>query len=225
MIKGVLFDMDGVILDSERVGREIYLNKCHELGYPQMNDKIFVTLLGKTRDEDRRLMKEALGEDFPFDEMYDSYRQELFERATQGRLPCKEGVRECFEGLKARGLKIALATSTARPMVQNYQQYIPEMVGVFDFMVCGAEAGRSKPAPDVFLKAAEGLELDIHDCIGVEDSVAGLQSQTAAGCTRVLIPDLLPCDERFDGLYDHCLATLHELCPLIDRLNGEDNHA
>ena len=225
MIKGVLFDMDGVILDSERLGRDIYLDLCHKLGYPQMNDEIFVTLLGKTRDEDRRLMKAALGEDFPFDEMYDTYRQDLFTCAVTGKLPCKAGVKECFEGLKARGIKIALATSTARPMVENYQKHIPEMRDVFDFMVCGAEAGRSKPAPDVFLKAAEGLGLDICDCLGVEDSVAGLQSQTAAGCTRVLVPDLLPCDERFEGLYDHCLTTLHELCGLIDRLNQEEERA
>lgn len=223
MIKGVLFDMDGVILDSERLGREIYIGKCHEMGYPQMNDAIFETLLGKTRDEDRRLMQELLGEDFPFDEMYDAYREELYQRAARGELPCKAGVKECFEGLKARGIKAALATSTARPMVQGYQKYIPEMRDFFDFMVCGVEAGRSKPAPDVFLKAAEGIGVDIHECIGVEDSVAGLQSQTAAGCVRVLVPDLLPCDERFDGLWDHCLPTLHDLCPLIDRLNGEEH--
>lgn len=223
MIKGVLFDMDGVILDSERLGREIYIGKCHEMGYPQMNDAIFETLLGKTRDEDRRLMQEVLGEDFPFDEMYDAYREELYQRAARGELPCKAGVKECFEGLKVRGIKAALATSTARPMVQGYQKYIPEMRDFFDFMVCGAEAGRSKPAPDVFLKAAEGIGVDIHECIGVEDSVAGLQSQTAAGCVRVLVPDLLPCDERFDGLWDHCLPTLHDLCPLIDRLNGEEH--
>ena len=221
MIKGVLFDMDGVILDSERVGREIYMGKCYEMGYTQMTDAIFETLLGKTKDEDRRLMKEALGEDFPFDELYDAYREELSGRATCGQLPCKPGVQECFDGLKARGIKIALATSTARPVVLDYQKYIPQMRDVFDFMVCGAEAGRSKPAPDVFLKAAAGLGLDIHDCLGVEDSVAGLQSQTAAGCTRVLVPDLLPCDERFNGLWDYCLPTLHDLCPLIDRLNGE----
>lgn len=225
MIKGVLFDMDGVILDSERLGREIYIRKCHEMGYPQMNEAIFVTLLGKTRDEDRRLMKAALGENFPFDEMYDAYREELYLCATRGELPLKAGVKECFDGLKKRGVKIALATSTARPMVENYQKYIPEMRDVFDFMVCGAEAGRSKPAPDVFLKAAAGLGLDIHECLGVEDSVAGLQSQTAAGCVRVLVPDLLPCDERFDGLWDHCLPTLHELCALIDRLDQEEKDA
>ena len=223
MIKGVLFDMDGVVLDSERIGREIYIGRCHRMGYTKMDNALFEKLLGITRDENRRMMKATLGEEFPFDEMFDAYRADMFEMATRGELPCKEGVKECFDGLKERGIKIALATSTARPMVENYQKYIPTMRNVFDFMVCGTEAGRSKPAPDVFLKAAAGLGLDITECIGVEDSVAGLQSQTAAGCTRVLVPDLLPCDERFEGLWDYCLPTLHDLCPLIDRLNGESH--
>lgn len=225
MIKGVLFDMDGVILDSERIGREIYINQCHKLGYTQMNESIYELLLGKTRDEDRRVLTAAFGEDFPFDQMYDAYRDELYQCATRGELPCKAGVKECLEGLKARGIKIALATSTARAMVEDYQKYIPEMRDAFDFMVCGTEAGRSKPAPDVFLKAAAGLGLDIHECLGVEDSVAGLQSQTAAGCTRVLVPDLLPCDQRYEGLWDYCLPSLHELCALVDGLNQEDEHA
>lgn len=220
MIKGVLFDMDGVILDSERVGREIYIKRCHEHGYPKMNEDIYELLLGKTREEDRKTLARELGEDFPFDTVYDEYLSDLTAYADRGELPCKAGVKECFDGLKARGIKIALATSTARPVVEGYQKVIPAMADAFDFMVCGAEAGRSKPAPDVYLKAAAGLGLDIHECVGVEDSVAGLQSQTAAGvAARVLVPDLLPCDSRYDGIWDYCLTTLHELCALIDRLN------
>ncbi len=222
MIKGVLFDMDGVVLDSERVGREVFIAECLKRGYT-MDNAVFEQLLGKTKDMDRVLLKGVYGDAFPFDEIHDAYRAELHRLATVGQLPCKAGVKACFDGLKARGIRVALATSTARPMVQEYQKHIAEMRDVFDFMVCGTEAGKSKPAPDVFLKAAEGLGLDIHECIGVEDSVAGLQSQTAAGCVRVLVPDLLPDDERFHGLYDHCLPTLGDLCGLIDRLNGAEN--
>lgn len=219
MIKGVLFDMDGVLLDTERIGREIYLNKCAELGYPQMNLQMFECLLGNTRERDRELMLEMLGSDFPFDEMYEAYRSELLTAACSGGVPCRPGVKECFEGLKKCGLKIALATSTSRPTVEEYQKHIPELCNVFDFMVCGAEGGRSKPAPDIYLKAAQGLGLDIAECAGVEDSLNGLKSLTAAGAVRVMVPDLLPCDERFAGVVDYELASLHQLCGLIDRLN------
>lgn len=219
MIRGVLFDMDGVILDSERVGRGVYLAECARLGYPQVDEALYEQLIGKNEAEDCRIMKAALGEDFPFEAMHRAYRAGLYALAESGRLPLKAGVEECFRGLKARGIRVALATSTQREQVERYQAQIPAMRGVFDAMVCGREAP-SKPAPDIYRMAAQALGLDCGECIGVEDSRAGLMSLTAAGCTRVMIPDLLPCDSRFDGLWDHCLGDLSQLCPLIDRLNG-----
>lgn len=222
MIKGILFDLDGVILETERLGRAIYIQKCHEFGYTAMDEKKYEELLGKTRDEDREIVRAAVGSEFPFDEMYDAYRAGLYALAETGELPCKPFVTECMKGLKERGMRIALATSTARHIVEGYQKHIPQLRDVFDFMVCGAEAGRGKPAPDVYLKAAAGIGLKPEECIGVEDSAAGLQSQTAAGCVRVLIPDLLPNDERYAGLVDYCLDDLSQLCALVDRLNAQE---
>lgn len=219
MIKGVLFDMDGVLLDTERTGRSIFLDECARRGFPQMDEKKYELLLGNTYERDRELMTEMMGPDFPFEEMYAAYREELKNTAIRGELPCRPGVAECMRELKARGLRIALATSTARQIVETYQQHIPELCDVFDFMVCGAEGGRSKPAPDIYLKAAAGLGLDISECVGVEDSLNGLKSLTAAGAVRVMVPDLLPCDERFAGVVDHELESLVQLPGLIDRLN------
>lgn len=219
MIKGVLFDMDGVILDTERQGRNIFLGECVRRGYPQVDEVFYERLLGQTREADCALMKEALGQEFPFDEMYDSYRAGLHALAEKDQLLTRPGVRECMEGLKKRGIRIALATSTARPIVEMYQQHIPEMQNVFDFMVCGKEGGRSKPAPDIYLKAAAGIGVDISECIGVEDSLYGLRSIRAAGGVCVMVPDLLKRDERFAGVVDHELKDLTQLCPLIDRLN------
>lgn len=219
MIKGVLFDMDGVILDTERQGRSIFLAECARRGYPQVDENFYEKLLGQTREADCALMKEAFGQDFPFDEMYEAYRKGLYELAERGELPTRPGLRECMEGLKARGIRIALATSTARPIVEMYQKHIPEMRDVFNFMVCGKEGGRSKPAPDIYLKAAAGIGIDISECIGVEDSLYGLKSIRAAGGTCVMVPDLLKRDERFEGVVDYELESLRELCPLIDELN------
>lgn len=220
MIKGILFDMDGVILNTERLSRDEYIGACEEMGYPQMNEAIYERLIGKPREEDRRIMKAEMGEDFPFDAMYDRYRERLVERVLTGVDCTKPGLQECMEGLKARGVRIALATSTGREVVTQYIAHVPLMQNVFDDMVCGVEAGRGKPAPDIYLEAARRLGLKPEECIGVEDSQAGLQSLTAAGCVRVMIPDILPCDERFDGLTDHVLSTLAQLPALVDQLNG-----
>lgn len=218
MIKGVLFDMDGVLIDSEQITRQIFVDVCADLGYV-FEPEEFVKFLGCTRQEDERVMHEKYGPDFPFDQMYDEYRRRLAAAITSGRDVTKPHLAECFASLKARGIKIALATSTARVEVEKYLPHIPEMQNVFDAMVCGVEAGRGKPFPDIFLEAARRLGLEIGECVGVEDSLKGLQALTAAGCVRVMIPDLLPCDERMTGLVDYRLDHLGQLSGLIDRLN------
>lgn len=219
MIRGVLFDMDGIILDTERFGRGIYLQTCADLGYPQMNEVIFEELLGKTQETGYAIMRRVFGEDFPAEEAFNGYRAIMRQKILDGADVCKPGLQACMEGLKARGMRIALATSTKRPIVEDYIRCIPQMQNVFDDIVCSVEAGRGKPAPDIYLEAARRLGLTPEECVGVEDSQAGLQSLTAAGCTRVMIPDLLPYDERFHGLADHVLNDLSQLPRLIDRLN------
>jgi len=219
MIRGVLFDLDGVILDTERLGRDIYLRICTQAGYPQMNEAIYATLLGKPQEMGYGIMRRALGEDFPAEEIFDAFRAQLRQMILDGADVCKPGLAQCMQGLRARGIGVALATSTKRFIVEEYMERIPQLRGVFDAMVCSVEAGRGKPAPDIYLEAARRLGLRPEECVGVEDSEAGLQSLTAAGCVRVMIPDLLPCDERFSALVDHELQTLDQLPKLVDRLN------
>lgn len=219
MIQGVLFDMDGVLLNTERLGRSIYLQACAETGYPRMDEQRYERLLGRPREEDCRLMLEMMGPDFPFDRVYDLYRARLVALVLSDVDATKPGLHACMQGLKQRGMRIALATSTARDVVEQYIAHIPAMQQVFDAVVCGTEAGRGKPAPDIYLEAARRLGLPPQQCAGVEDSIAGLQSLSAAGCVRVMIPDLLPCDRRVAGLVDHQLQSLDQLPALIDRLN------
>ena len=221
-IRGILFDMDGVILETERLGRTIYIEECHKRGYPQMDEAMYQNLLGLTREADCAFLKNAYGEDFPFDEVYDTYRDRLHALAPAGKLPCRPCVAECFKGLKERGLLIALATSTSRPIVESYIQHIPEMQNVFDASVCGGEVPRSKPAPDIYLEAAKRLGLRPEECLGVEDSPNGLKAITASGARSVFVPDLLPYQDFMAGTVNYEIEHLGRLCELIDRLQQED---
>ncbi len=219
MIRGVLFDMDGVLLDSERLGMAAFPAICARYGY-QAGEALFQKLLGTTNDLSRDILVQTFGDAFPFDEVMGELDRYRTREAEAGRMPLKKGLEACMAGLRARGVRRALATSSDRAVVEHYIAAIPQMQGVFDALVCGAEGGRSKPAPDIYLTAAKRLGLTPEECVGVEASENGLRSLTAAGVVSVMLPDLLPYGERFQGLVRYRLDDLSQLCPLIDRLNA-----
>ena len=220
MIQGVLFDMDGVLFDTEKLNQELMPRLSRELGYP-MSEAVFNSLLGVNNEMSRKILADAFGADYPYDEIMANSIQTFLRLAQKGELPLKKGVAECMEGLHARGLKRALVTSTAREVVESYIAGTAVLQGVFDTIVCGSEAGRSKPAPDIYLAAAARLGLDPSRCVGVEDSRNGLKSLRSAGCICAMVPDLLPFDESFHGIADYVLEDLTKLCPLIDRIDCE----
>ena len=220
MIRGVLFDMDGVLLDTERLGSRLFEQACARRGYA-VPEKLYLSLLGCTAQAGFDVLHEAFGPDFPCQAVMDEVHQEIFHTAVTTGLPTKKGLAECLTGLRARSLRLALATSTDRAIVERYVQATPAMQNAFDVMICGPEGGRSKPAPDIYLEAARRLGLEPGECLGVEDSRNGLRSLTAAGCVSVMIPDLLPYDDSLAPYVKHRLSDLGQLSALADRLNLE----
>ena len=217
MIQGVLFDMDGVLFDTERLSRRLLPQTSKERGYP-MSDELFMSLLGTTSALSKQLLTAALGQDYPYDDIMDEHLRQCVDIAKQGLLPLKTGVAECMDGLKRRGIRCALATSTQRDVVQQYLSHTPALTNAFDIILCGGEVARSKPAPDIYLEAARRLHLTPDACLGVEDSLNGLKSLTAAGITSVMVPDLLPFSQAFHGVARYVIPDLTRLCPLIDRI-------
>ena len=215
MIKGILFDMDGVLLDTERMGREIYLDEAHKAGYPQMDNDHYARLLGCPDQENRQTLLNAFGADYPYDEVVIAYRKRLKALILSGQDVTMPHLSECLKGLKQRGLRIALATSTNRPVVEEYLDFIPQLRNVFDAMVCGTEAGRGKPAPDIYLEAARQLGLNPSECAGVEDSFNGIRAIRAAGMKCVMIPDLKPYIPEHAPYVDLLLEDLTQLIPSL----------
>lgn len=220
MIRAAIFDMDGVLFDTEKLGQQAMVRISAELGHP-ITGAFYLKTLGVPNAECKLIYREGQGPDFPYDEAVRRFRAYFSEYNRAHPLPRKPGLMECLTGLRARGVKAALATSTVRPLVMEYFANMPDVAACFDTLVCGGEVPRGKPAPDIYLAAAAALGMTPAECVGVEDSYYGVQSIRASGARCVMIPDLLPYGERFAPYVDDCLPSLAGVCPLIDRLNGK----
>jgi HAD superfamily hydrolase (TIGR01509 family) len=219
MIRAALFDMDGVLFDTEVLGQRAMVQICRELGHP-ITPEFYLNTLGVPGDKCRKIYRDGMGDDFPYTEASARFYAYFSDYNRDHPLPRKPGLMECLTGLKARGIKVALVTSTVRPLVREYFAAMPDVAACFDALVCGGEVPHGKPAPDMYLAAAQALDCAPAECVGVEDSYYGVQSIQASGAHCVMIPDLLACGERFAPFVDDCLASLLDLCPLVDRLNA-----
>lgn len=214
-LKAVVFDMDGVIFDSERKVMECWIEVADKYGIKDI-EKLCRMCLGINADETRRLALEFYGEDFPYDERKDEQSALYHERYDNGRLPMKTGVNELLEFLKVKGLKIALASSTRRFVVEN-QLRDAGIIHYFDKIVCGDMVSHSKPHPEIFLKACEELSVAPECAIAIEDSYNGIRSAHAAGMRPIMVPDLAEPTEEMEKLAETVLPSLLEVRDYIGK--------
>ncbi len=219
MIKAALFDMDGLLFDSERLYSKAVPDIAKQLGY-SMDDSFFIKTLGVSNRECRKLYEDAFGADFPFEkagEMLFSFVLDFNRRQT---MPLKEGALQCLAALHGRGMPLVLATSSPRFVVEGLFASLPTLDALFAGKVCGDEVTVGKPGPEIYQKAAALAGFPPAECIGVEDSKSGLRAIRAAGATSVMIPDLLPYTDALEPYTDYVLRSLTELEALIDQING-----
>lgn len=193
-IQAVLFDMDGVIFDSEIKVIECWKDIAEKYGFGDIETPCYEAL-GTTREIAREIMLAHYGTGFPYDAYKDEMAALFHARYGEGRLPKKKGVEELLQFLHMHNLKVALASSTRKEVViQELRD--GGLLDYFDAVICGDMVARSKPAPDIFLKACEVLGVAPEHAVGIEDSYNGMRALAAAGITAIMVPDLKqPTDE------------------------------
>lgn len=205
----VVFDMDGVIFDSERATMVCWLELADKYVIPNI-EEAFLACTGTTMARTREIMLERYGEEFPYDEYEKEASLMYHSKYDGGRLPMKKGVIELLTFLKDEGKKIALASSTRRQTVVSQLKD----AGIFDFfdeVICGDMVERSKPAPDIFLKACEAINVSPERTYGIEDSYNGIRAAHAGKLRPIMVPDLLPENEEMRKLAEVVLADLLEV--------------
>ena len=213
-----VFDMDGVIFDSERAVMQCWKELAEKYHIPDI-ERAVLSCTGTTMKRTKEIMLETYGADFP----YDTYAKEssaiYHSRYDGGRLPMKPGVVELLTFLKEEGKKIALASSTRRQTVTN-QLRDAGILDFFDKVICGDMVERSKPAPDIFLKACEELGGHPDRTYAIEDSYNGIRAAHAGHLHPIMVLDLLPADAE---MQEKAEVVLSDLLEVISYLKGE-NH-
>lgn len=206
LYKAVVFDMDGVIFDSERAVMQCWEEVASRHNIPDI-EKAILACTGTTMVRTREIMLNLYGADFPYDEYARESSAIFHSRYDGGRLPMKPGVKELLTFLKERGKKIALASSTRQQVVTD-ELRDAGIIEYFDRIICGDMVSRSKPAPDIFLKACEELNISPSDSYAIEDSYNGIRAAHAGGLHPIMVPDLLLADEEMQSLAEIVLPNL-----------------
>lgn len=197
MIHAAIFDMDGLLFDTERLCCEAWRTVSAAAGH-EIPESVFLACVGRNNRDTRELVMQACGPDFPYDDFNRDAREWMLARMSEKGPPEKPGIRTLFDFLRARNIPLALATSTgeksARWMIER-----AGLTGYFSAFAFGSEVERGKPAPDIFLLAASRLGgVSAEACVVFEDSPAGLKAAFEAGMAPVFVPDMVsvPADIR-----------------------------
>lgn len=191
----VVFDMDGLMLDSERVDRAAWQTVAARHGF-EFSDQLHSTLIGRRAIETEAELRAHYGPSFDYAAVRAEVRALWREQIASGGIPLKPGLLELLDHLDRAQIPKAVATSTARV---SALAALGALIERLDVLVCGDEVARSKPAPDIYLSAAERLRVPAEVCLALEDSLAGVAAATAARMTVVMVPDLVQptADVRF----------------------------
>ncbi len=208
-----LFDMDGVIFDSER----LYLDCCREaadkLGMENITE-VCRRCIGVTTAVTRNILVEAYRDESLVEKFRESSVGLFLEKYREGELKEKPGVRELLTCLKKQGRKLAVASSTKTEIVEK-ELCEAGIRDFFDTLTGGEQVSRSKPFPDIFLSAAQSLGAEPECCVVVEDSYNGIRAAKAAGMTAIMVPDQLEPDEEMRMLADLIVPSLTVIKKLL----------
>lgn len=208
-IKGAVFDMDGLMFDTENLTYKLQKEILAEAGLEFSLDDYKKTI-GKRLADLPVLFYELFGESYDFDRFRLECRNAYIKYTEEYGIPVKDGLFELLDELKEKDIKIALATSTTRGSAERTLK----IAGVFDYfdeLVCAEDVKNGKPDPEPFLKAAEKLSLEPSECIALEDSFNGIKSAYLAGMKTVMVPDLIEPDDEIKAMCDLVLGSLNEL--------------
>jgi HAD superfamily hydrolase (TIGR01509 family) len=212
----VIFDMDGLMLDTERLARVAWNRAMADWGQV-IPDHVYVQLIGRTVRDVETILGEEMVLKAPFKEVLERKTRYLEEETAREGIPLKPGLIELLDAVDRLRLAKAVASSTFRQAVL-WKLSLAGLVNRFEVIVCGDDIRNGKPAPDIFLIAAERLQVPAERCIVLEDSEPGIQAAHRAGMIGLLVPEQGLPSTAMAGIAQGVYPSLVEVKEFLERL-------
>lgn len=214
--KLVIFDMDGLMFDTERIYYKAWQEAAKTCGY-EITWEIYTQIIGRNNRYIEKVLKQLLGEDLPYGAISEKKREIADTIIEAEGIIKKEGLVELLDYLDEKGIKKVVATSSMREKAIRYLA-LGDIKERFDWIICGCDVEESKPNPEIFQKAASHLGISSEESMVLEDSKLGLQAAYAAGMTSVLVPDLVKPDEDMKKHASYIVASLKQVIELLEEV-------
>lgn len=210
MIEVIFFDVDGVLVDSEKVFNVCWRQAARACGYEMSYDQAL-----ELRSLDSGLARELFLKWYDDEEAYSVIREArkniMKDMTDKEPIKPKDGVKDLLRALRDYYVKIAIVTSSPIDRIKTYMQSVDIDINLFDHIITTEKVERGKPYPDVYTFACKKLGCAPSLCLAVEDSPNGIESAHAAGCKTVMIPDLSPFTEHLAPKVDWHFSSISEI--------------
>ncbi len=213
-LAAVLFDMDGLMIDTEPLSKRAWQKAMSECGYTMPHD-LYVTVIGRTVPSALATFQEAFGPEAPIDLIYKRKQQYMEEIMEREGIAVKLGLFELLDWLDGQHIPRAVASSTNRVLL-TYKLKLAGLSERFEVIASGDEVQHGKPAPDIFKLAAERLSVSPANCVVLEDSEAGIKAAHAAGMLPLMVPDMIPASDECRQLTPYVLESLYKAKELLE---------
>lgn len=207
-IKGAVFDMDGLLIDTEKLYLRYWKQAAADFGYT-MEDRHVYAIRSLARKFSIPVLKGFFGEDFPTEEVRQHRTELINAHIEKYGIEVKKGMFTLLDYLSSHGVKLAVATATQRDRTLKYLGIIGAE-DRFDAVICGDMVTNGKPEPEIYLTAAAALGLPPEQCAAFEDSPNGIRSAYSAGCHAIMIPDMTSPDDEIRPMLSGVYSSLDE---------------
>lgn len=212
-IKAVIFDMDGLLLDSESIALSTFVASCRECDF-EPDLEVYYQCIGTTYSRAKEILLEGYGKGFPLEPITRLWQEKYAEQQLHGVIPLKTGALSLVRYVGSKGLRKVVVTST-------YKEFALKKLGnagiltYFEWVLTGDEIAHPKPDPEIYLAACRRLDEKPADCLALEDSDAGVLAAFNAGLMVVQVPDLLEPTGKVRSLGHKIVKSLSEVEALI----------